>query len=473
MATRKWILLVLCGAELLVGVDFAIVNVALPAVQKGLGFSGDGLQWVVTALALPFGGFLLVGGRAADLFGRKRVLVVGLALLTASSLVAGLAVAPWMLVAMRAVQGLGSALVAPAALSLITTAFPEGRERERALGVAGAVLPFGFVAGMVLGGLLTAVSWRATMLVNVPAGALVLLGAVRSLPADRGGSAPRRLDVPGAVSGTAALVALIYGITKIGPTGPFAGEVVVSLAAGAALGVVFLVIEARTPAPLVPLRVLVQRTVWASNVPGLITFAVSVGVIYTLSLYLQRVLACTPWQTGLVFVLMGLASIAAGRLAPRAIARFGPRATLAGGLLVQAAGTVLLVLLSPNATSLAIVLPGCGVIGFGHITSVVAFRTAATAGQPDHEQGLATALTNLAQQIGASVGVAFFTAMAQSTEPAKNAEARLVSGTRDAAVLSAALLCLAALFTVVALRGTSTRSRSQGKATRADRRVPT
>lgn len=474
---RGLILFLLCGAELLVGVDFAIVNVALPSIGEGLGFSREGLQWVITALVLPAGGLLLVCGRAADLFGRKRILVAGLVLLCVSSLVAGFALAPWMLVVMRAAQGVASAMIAPAALSLITTIFREGPERDRALGVAGAVLPLGFVVGMILGGVLTAVNWRLTMLINVPVGLLVLALAIPLLPESRdedlgqagseagdearGGAGARRLDVAGALSGTAALVALIYGISEAEAAGWASAQTLVSLALATALGAAFVAIEARSPAPLAPLWVLAKRSVWGSNLPGIVTFTAAVGVIYTLTLYMQQVLGYTPLQTGLVFAFMGLTSILAGKVAPPFISRFGASFTLVGALLTQAAGTAVLILLSASPGSLGLLLSGVGVTGFGHIASVVAFRSIAASGLPDEEQGLAAALANVAQRVGAALGVATFTAVAVARgdalrEAGATAAETLTGGVHYAVGAGAALLGLGALFALFALHRAST-----------------
>ncbi len=422
------VLFVLAAAELLVGVDFAIVNVAVPSIGEDLGFTPEGLPWVLTGLLLPFGGFLLVTGRAADLFGRKKVLVAGLGLLCAASLAAGLAVTPGMLIAARAGQGIASAMIAPAALSLITTSYREGPERDRALGVAGAVLPIGFVVGLVLSGLLTAVSWRLTMLVNVPVGLLVLTLAVAVVAESRdrgekpyrdGASGPiqGKLDLPGAVAGTAALTVLIYGISGAETAGWDSPRTLTSLAGSVMLGATFVAIEARAAAPLAPLWVLARRSVWAANLAGLVTFAGAVGLIFTLTLYVQQVWGYGPLPAGLAFVVMGLASILAGRLAPRLISRSSARATLVTALVIQAAGTLALTGLTTTAGSWAVFLAGTAVTGYGHITSVVAFRSLAASGLPDGEQGLAAGLATVSQQVGAALGVAFFVAVVALPRP--------------------------------------------------------
>ena len=283
--------------------DFAIVNVAVSSIGASLGFSREGLQWVLTGLLLPFGGLLLVAGRAADLFGRKRMLVAGLALLCAASLVAGLAATPAMLVAARVAQGVASAMIAPAALSLITTNYREGPERDRALGVAGAVLPIGFVVGLVLSGLLTAVSWRLTLLISVPVGALVLVLAVAVVAESRDhdqapgrtGASPaatRELDVPGAVVGTGALVALIYGVSGAETAGWASHQTLGSLIGAGLLAATFVAVEARAAAPLAPPWVLARRSVWAANLAGMVSFAGAVGLIFTLTLYTSTPSRC-------------------------------------------------------------------------------------------------------------------------------------------------------------------------------------
>lgn len=456
---RNAILFVLCGAELLVGVDFAIVNVALLSIQEDLGFSPDALQWVITGLVLPFGGLLLIGGRAADLFGRKRILVWGLALFSAASLVAGFALAPWMLVAGRAGQGVASAMIAPAALSLITTIFQEGPERDRALGIAGAVLPLGFVVGMILGGALTAATWRLTMFVNVPAGLLVLGLAIALLPEsrDRGQARARTMDVAGALNGTAALLALIYGISEAEAAGWASVQTIASLVLAAGLATAFVAIEGRSPAPLAPLWVLTKRSVWASTLPGAVTFGAAVGVIFTLTLYMQQVWGYTPLQTGLTFAFMGATSILGGRAAPPFMIHYGTRVALVASLLIQATGTASLVLLSTGPGSLAILLVGIGITGFGHISSVVAFRSIAVSGLPDHEQGLASGIATTIQQVGAALGVAILASVALARGDAlrgagATAEDALTGGSHYAVATGAGLLGLAALFAAVALR---------------------
>jgi len=452
---RNIILVLLCVSQFMVVLDFAIVNVALPSIQRDLGFSQEGLQWVLTACILPFGGFLLLGGRAADLYGRKKVLVVGLVLFAAASLVAGLAISPAMLLVARAAQGVASAMVAPAALSLLTTIFREGPERDRALGVYGAVLSFGFVAGVILGGLLTAVDWRLTMFINVPVGVAAAVLILPLVAESRDPEEERKLDAPGAVLGTGAVFALIYGISEAEGAGWLSPTTIGSLVVAVALGTAFLAAERHSSAPLAPPEILGKKTVWGANLPGLVTFGAATGVTFILTLYMQQALGYGPLETGLAFALFGATAVLAGAIGPRVISRLGATATLVVGLLVQAASTLLLVLISPTE-GLAIVLIGTGLIGVGHVTAVVAYMGIATSGLPDERQGLAGSLANVAQQVGSALGVAILAAVSAARAGALRAtdtpfQDALVSGSRHALAVGAALLVLAALLTLLVL----------------------
>jgi EmrB/QacA subfamily drug resistance transporter len=406
------ILLLLCVAQLMISIDFSIVNVALPVIQADLAMSDTALQWVITGFAVCFGGLLMLGGRAGDLYGRRRCFVIGLWLFAASCLAAGLAQSGAMLLAARAVQGVAGALVAPAALSLLTTSFPEGRERTRALGVYGAVLSGGFVIGVLLGGLLTgAAGWRWVMFVNVPATVLAAVAAPLLLSESRAPApASRKLDVPGALTISLGVAALIFAISS----GPVAGwlspQTLAGLGAAAALLASFAAVERRSLAPLVPLRVLTRRPVLAANAVGLTTFAACGGAVFALALYMHDVLGYTPLQSGLAFCSLGLAAVLGGLRADSIAGRTGPRTALLTGLAIQLVATLALVGL-PEAGLPLLLLAATAAIGFGHVLAIVSFTAIATTGVPDGEQGVAGGLVNTTLQVGAAVGVSIYGAV--------------------------------------------------------------
>lgn len=395
-------LLVLLGAGFLLSIDFSILNVALPQVGAGVGLGLAALPWVSTAFVLPAAGFTLVCGRLADLAGRRRVFRAGMALLAAGSLLGGVAGNPELLLTARALQGFATAMTLPAALSLLTTTFTEGAARDRVLGLNGALLSGGFTVGALAGGtLVDLLSWRAAFFVNVPLALAILAGSRVVAESTRPGRV--RPDLPGAVTVSGGLLALVYAVVERSLPAAIAG--VLLLAA-------FRLVERRVPAPLVPPRILARRTVKWGNFAGLVLFAMEPAVIYLTTLYLQRVLGLSPLVTGLVFGVPGLASVAAGVLAGRAIGRFGSRVLLVAGLVVQALATLPLVFLGPDRTALLILIPALFIGFFGHVSAIVAFTVTATSGLPDEEQGLATGLTSMTQQVGITVGIPLLSAVA-------------------------------------------------------------
>ncbi|WP_067450596.1 MFS transporter [Actinomadura macra] len=413
MSSRhKLILTLLLGAQFMLAIDFSILNVALPVVGEGLGFGLGELQWIATAFALPAAGFTLLFGRVADLFGRRRMLLAGMALLAAGSLVGGLAASPAMLLAGRVLQGLATAIATPAALSLLTTSFPEGPLRTRALGLSGALMSAGFTVGAILGGVLTdLLSWRWAFLINVPV-AVAILAVTPALVGESRSRDAARLDVPGAVTVTGGLLALVYGITSAGAHGwgdPFAAG---ALAAAAVLLVAFGLIERRSPAPLAPLHVLTRRTVTWGNVGGFIAFATETSLVFLMTLYLQQVLGFSPLTTGLALGVLGAGTFAGGVAAPRIMGRLGGRATLAAGLVLQAAATLALVGLGSTRDGLALMLTATAIGGFGNLVAIVAFMGLATSGLPDGEQGLATGLATMTQQVAITLGIPVMSAVA-------------------------------------------------------------
>ncbi|MET7364620.1 MFS transporter [Streptomyces sp. NPDC005566] len=400
----RLVLFVLCAAQFMVALDFSVLNVALPVLGRDLGLSTSGLQWAVTAFALPSGGFLLLFGRIADLYGRRRLFLTGLTLFGASSLLATLAWDPASFLAGRALQGLGAAVIVPTGMSLLTTTFPEGPLRDRALGISGTLLSLGFTVGMVAGGVLTdTLGWRSTMGLLALASVIVLVLAPKVLAESRTPDRPK-LDVPGAVTVTGGLLALIYSLSTAAQRGFGDADVLVTLVVGVALLAAFGIVESRSAAPLVSLPMLRRRTVAFGNLGGLATFSMMSTVVFVLTLYLQEVLGLSAFGTGLVFGVQGIASVAAGMCASRVIGRFGARPTLVVSLLGQGLfiGALLGlgedsgVLLATVAVSLASMF---------HLGAIISYGVTVTSGVPDGEQGLATGLVTTTQQVGITVGI--------------------------------------------------------------------
>ncbi|MFE5524549.1 MFS transporter, partial [Streptomyces virginiae] len=339
----KLVLVVLLVAQFMLAVDFSILNVALPVIGDGLGFSLSNLQWIATSFALCAAGFTLLFGRVADLFGRRRLFLVGLAVLGLSSLAGGLATSPEMLIAARVFQGLATAAVTPAGLSLLTTSFPEGPLRQKALGLNGALMSAGFTTGAILGGVLTdLLSWRWAFFINVPVALAVLFIAPTVIKESRPQSRPK-LDVPGATAVTLGLLALIYGLTQAGEHGWGSAGALGWLAAGVVLLVAFYAIESKSAAPLVPVSVLKKKTVAWGNIAGLIAFLTETSLVFLMTLYLQEVLDFSPLTAGLSFGVLGIGTVIGGSIAPRVIGATGTRTTLIVGGLLQAVATLSLV----------------------------------------------------------------------------------------------------------------------------------
>ncbi|TMQ96669.1 MFS transporter [Actinomadura soli] len=405
-------LTLLLGAQFMLAIDFSILNVALPVVGRGLGFGLDELQWIATAFALPAAGFTLLFGRVADLFGRRRMLLAGMALLAGGSLVGGFATGPAMLLTGRVLQGLATAIATPAALSLLTTSFPEGPLRTRALGLSGALMSAGFTVGAILGGVLTdLLSWRWAFLINVPVAA-VILAVIPAVVAESRSRDRAKLDVPGAVTVTGGLLALVYGITSAGEHGWGSARALGTLAAASVLLVAFVLVERRSPAPLAPLGVLTRRTVTWGNVGGFVAFATETSLVFLMTLYLQKVLGFSALATGLALGVLGAGTFAGGVAAPRIMGRLGGRTTLVGGLVLQAAATVALLGLGESRDALPLLLVATAVGGFGNLVAIVAFMGTATSGLPDGEQGLATGLATMTQQVAITLGIPVMSAVA-------------------------------------------------------------
>ncbi|MFL6020985.1 MAG: DHA2 family efflux MFS transporter permease subunit [Gaiellaceae bacterium] len=412
---RKWFALALLSAvQFMVVLDIAIVNVALPSIQVDLGFSQENLQWVMSAYALVFGGFLLLGGRAADIWGRRRIFLAGIVVFTAASLLAGLAWSETSLIAARALQGFGAAVITPAALSMLSTTFTEGRERNIALGVWGAVGGFGAAAGVLLGGVLTdALSWSWIFFVNVPVGAAALLLTPVLLRESRDASV-RSFDAVGAVSVTAGLSALVYAITQAGQDGWLAGRTVAFFAASLVLLVGFVAWELRHPEPLMRFGILRIKTVSGANIAGFILNIVTLSMFLSLTLYMQQVLGFSAMKTGVSYLAVALSAIVWSTVAASLVTRIGVKPVLVAGMVVLAVGLAYFTQISVGGSYVGDLLPGFLLIGMGLGFSFVPISIAALAGVEPAEAGLASGLINTSQQIGGAVGIATLATIASS-----------------------------------------------------------
>ena len=419
-ARRKWLALaLLLGVQFMVVLDIAIVNVALPSIQNDLGFSERNLQWVVSAYALLFGGLLLLGGRVADLLGRRRLFIGGLVVFTLASLASGLAWSEAVLIGARAFQGFGAALITPAALSILTTTFPEGKERNAALGAWGAVGAFGAVAGVLLGGVLTsALSWHWIFYVNVPVGLLGLALAPFVLTESRDAQA-KSYDVPGAALVTGGLVTLVYAITQANNYGWTSLATIGLFAASIALLAAFVVWEQRTAEPLMRFGILRLRTVSGANVAGLVLGTALFGMFLMLTLYMQQVLHYSAMKTGVAYLAVAATAIVWSAVAAQLVTRVGVKPVLVAGMTALAAGLLYFTQVSVGGTYLGDLLPGFLLISVGIGFSFVPISIAALAGVQPAEAGLASGLINTSQQIGGALGIAALTSIATSTTNTK------------------------------------------------------
>ena len=400
-------LAVLATGQFMVILDATIVNVALPAIQKALGFSNAAqLQWIVTAYALAFGGFLLLGGRLADLFGRRRIFLSGVGLFAAASLAGGLSQSPTMLIVFRTIQGLGGALLAPAALSLVLNIFKEGHERNRALGVWSMVAGGGGAVGLLLGGLLTQYAdWRWIFFINVPIAIGVMLAAMRYVPEASAG-VRERVDFAGAITVTASLMSLVYALAEAAQKGWGAGITIGSFILSAALMAAFVVNEKLVKHPLVNLNIFTRRNVTGGTLLGLLMPAALFGMFFYLSIYLQQILRFSPTKTGLADVPFTLILIViAGALSPR-MAKLNPKPILIVGPLVVGAGLLYFSRLPVHAGYWTDILPGIALMAAGMAAFFVTNTVVATSGSSHEESGLISGLLNTGQQIGGAIGLA-------------------------------------------------------------------
>jgi EmrB/QacA subfamily drug resistance transporter len=406
-----------CLAQFMVILDVAIVNVALPSIRDGVGVSATGLQWVVNAYTLTFAGLLMLGGRAADLLGRRRMFVAGIALFTGASLLCAVAQSPGLLVAARALQGIGGAIVSPTSLSIITSSFEEGPERNRALGMWTAVAGLGATSGSVLGGLLTSgLGWPAIFLLNLPVGVLVLALGRRSIPADEPVALQRgHFDLSGALLVTAGLISLTYGIVRTESLGWSAFGVLGPLAAGAALLALFALVEGRLArVPLIPLAVFRLRQLRTSNLVVLLLYSAQFAMWFFLTVYLQQVLGFSALEAGLAFAPLTLAVVAGSSVAPRLVARFGVRVALTIGMLSGAAGLTLLSGVDVGGDYVTQVLPGGVLATLGLGLSLVPATIGAVQGVDRSQSGLASGLLNTSRLLGGALGLAVLGTLAAS-----------------------------------------------------------
>ena len=412
---RKWLALALLSAvQFMVVLDIAIVNVALPSIKDDLGFSQENLQWVISAYALVFGGFLLLGGRASDLLGRRRLFLVAVVVFTIASLLAGLAWSETSLIAARALQGLGAAIITPAALSILSTTFIEGRERNIALGVWGAVGGFGAAAGVLMGGILTdALSWEWIFFVNIPVG-VVAFALTPLLLTESRDAHVKRFDLPGAVLVTAGLSSLVYAITQAGQDGWLAGETVGFFAASLALLTAFVVWERRHSEPLMRFGLLRIRTVSGANVAGFIMGTAMFAMFLMLTLYMQQVLGYSAMKTGVAYLAVAGTAIVWSAVAAQLVTRIGVKPVLVFGMTALTAGLVYFTQVSVGGSYLGDLLPGFLLIAVGIGFSFVPISIAALAGVQNSEAGLASGLINTSQQIGGALGIAALSTIATS-----------------------------------------------------------
>jgi len=452
---QRLVLAILLTASFTLALDFSILNVALPTIGADVGFALDHLQWIATSFALCAAGFTLFFGRIADLFGRRRLFLLGITLLGISSLAGGLAQEPVLLLAARVAQGLATAMVVPAALSLLTTSFPEGQQRDKALGLNGALMAAGFTTGAILGGVLTdLLSWRWAFFINVIVAIAVLATAPFVLRESKPEEKPK-IDLAGAITVTVGLLALVHGLTTAGESSwsdPLARG---SLLLGLVLFVVFGFVEKHVAEPLVPLGFLRRRTVVWGNIAGLLTFATETSLVFLLTLYLQKVLGYSPLGAGLSFAVLGVGTVIGGLIGPRVIGRLGAKRAMVTGLLVQAAVTMPLALLGTDSAWIVLVLAATFVGGIANLVAIVGFMVTATSGLPDSQQGLATGLATMSQQIGITMGTPVMSALviARINSLDSGDPAAVLSGITTAVAANGALCLLAALAIAVFLRG--------------------
>jgi EmrB/QacA subfamily drug resistance transporter len=457
---KRWIALaLLCMAQFVVVLDASIVNVALPTIGESLSFSQDNLSWVVNAYVLTFGGFLLLGGRLADLFGRRRIFIVGLLIFAAACLVGGFADSEGTLIAARAVQGMGAALLSPAALSIITTTFSDGAERNKALGAWGAVAGSGGAAGVLLGGILTEYAgWEWILWALVPVPLIVAFLSPRLVLESRDDSSARTHDIPGALSVTAGLSLLVYALVEAPDAGWGSGRTIGLLALAAGLLGAFVAIELRSRDPLVPFSIFRNRTLTGANAVGILTGASLFSMFFFISLYMQNVLDFSAIETGLAYLPLAVAIIIAAGVASQLVTKIGFKPVLAVGMLFVSGGLLWFGQISVGGSFLADVLGPSLLAAVGLGFAFVPQTIAAMSNVSDRDAGLASGLINTSQQVGGALGLAILSSVAFSTigdlaAQGDTGPAALTEGYADAFMVGAGIALLGVLATLVLIRG--------------------
>jgi EmrB/QacA subfamily drug resistance transporter len=466
---RRWKALAVLGiAYLMVVLDVSIVNVALPQISDDLGFAPENLQWVVSAYALTFGGFLLLGGRAGDLLGRRSVFVAGLILFSAFSLLCGFSTSSGMLIAARALQGAAGAILSPSVFSIVTVTFEEGSERNKALGILGAIAGSGAAIGVLLGGILTEYAgWEWIFYVNAPIAVIALALVFRYVRESKVEGLARHFDSAGAVTVTGGLMLFVYGLTQANNAGWGSGQTIGVLIGGAGLIAAFLFIEQRSPSPLVPLSFFRRRTPTGANVIGFGLGTMVFGMFYLLSLYMGDVLGFSAVERGLGYLAVALTAIVASGIAQALVTKAGVKPVLAAGMVLLGVGLVWFTQISVDGSYSVDLLPGFLLIGVGLGFSFVPVSIAALAGVPPHEAGLASGLINTSQQIGGALGIAILVTVAtgrtddQLAEGADTAHA-LTSGFSIAFWVGAAFALVSLIATFVMLRGEELKAQPAG-----------
>jgi EmrB/QacA subfamily drug resistance transporter len=414
---RRWkALAVLSIAYLMVVLDIAIVNVALPSIEKDLNFtSTENLQWVVSGYALTFGGLLLLGGRMGDILGRRRIFMIGLALFALTSLVAGLSQSSGMLIGARLAQGAAGAILSPSVFSITSVTFAEGSERNKALGVLGAISGAGAAIGVILGGVLTTyASWEWIFFVNVPIGLITLMFVPRLVAESHAEGMERRFDAIGAFTVTAGLMLFVYALTRTNQVGWSSTETILEFIGSAVLILAFILWEARSRYALVPLRIFRRRTLTGANIIGFLLGTMIFGMFFLLSLYMQQVLGFTALKTGLGYLAVALTAVVASGAAQALVTKIGVKPSLLGGLTLVGGGLVLFTQISPTGSYLTDLFPGFIILGIGLGFTFVPISIAALAGVTGKDAGLASGLINTSQQIGGALGLAILTTVATS-----------------------------------------------------------
>jgi EmrB/QacA subfamily drug resistance transporter len=455
---RNAVLAVVAVAQFMVLLDATIVNVALPTIQRDLGFSEQSLSWILNAYTLVFGGFLLLSGRAADQLGRRRLFVAGITLFSGASLICGLAQSEAMLLVARGAQGLGGAMVSPAALSIILSTFAEGPERNRALAVWGAIAGVGGAVGLLLGGaIVEAISWPWVFFINVPIGAAVLALTPRIVPESRSDAAAKRgYDAEGAITITLGTIALVFTLINADSWGWGSGKTIAGFAIAAVLIAAFVVIEHRHRDPLVPLGIFSNRGLAASDVTMLLVAAALFGMFFFCTLYLQQVLGFSALETGVSYLPFSLTLIAVSAGSSRIVDRFTPKPVLVTGLLITTAGFIVLTQVSGHGDYLTHVLPALVILAIGLGMSFVPITIAATSGVAPEDSGLASGLLNTTQQVGGSLGLAILstistTRIADALHGGAALPVALTHGFKGGFIVSAILCAASAALALVLL----------------------